>query len=444
MTTATSAARSGKSPGGHPRGWTCVLLALAALLNTTAIPADTAKDDAEKLLTAAGGLRNISTNGDVDSFGMQAGFIVEGSTRRFAITGEAVGNNLNAALVLTNLDGTITLDSNTRWQNHPTASEIQSSLRPLGRPSDAGFAINLAPGAYVARLYAEDGNPARGLVSVTDISIGGTGGLRNISTNGDTDSFGMQAGFIVEGTTRRFAITGEAVSGNLNAALVLTSLDGSTTFDSNSRWQSHPTASELQSVLRPLGQSSDAGFAINLAPGAYVARLYAEDGNPARGLVSVTDISGFTPQPGPDLTVDNWSINWNTASGDGELQYRVVNQGDTTITDTSWNITLVLSPDIAIGNGNEFFLFTEDGGFVLDPGDAVSRNSSNAATFNLFTTETGGQVPAGTYYIALWVDDQQQISEIDESNNVSLGDRQVEISFGKRPRIHSVTGAGKP
>lgn len=385
---------------------------------------------AGKLLGPRGGLRNISTNGQVDSTGMLAGFIIEGDARRVVITGEALdGGSLNAALQLTNLDGSQIFDSNNRWRDHPTATELEQELRPLGRDSDAGFVISLSPGAYLARLGPEDGRSDRGLISVTDISAADApGGLRNISTNGVTDSTGMLAGFIVEGSNRPFAITGEALQGSsLDAALILSSLDGSFTLDSNESWQEHPSAGNLQQALRPLGQASDAGFTILLGPGVYLARLYPEDDLSARGLISVTDLGQPPIALDVDLRPRGIGLEYSPDDGDGELQYRVINRGPATVELTDWTINLVLSPDATIGNGNEIYVFTETAGVVLAADELVERDETNTADFNMFRTTAGAAVPSGEYYLALWVDDRQQILENNEENNALVLDSLIEV-----------------
>jgi hypothetical protein len=122
----------------------------------------------------------------------------------------------------------------------------------------------------------------------------------------------------------------------------------------------------------------------------------------------------------PDLVVKHWYAEWDGA-GDGFLEYEVGNEGVSSTTVIDWDINLVLSSDENIGNGEERYLFYEKGNFILEPERFVSRDETNQAFFNLYQDAFGNNIPNGTYYMALWIDDQNRERESDESNNYSLG-----------------------
>ena len=132
----------------------------------------------------------------------------------------------------------------------------------------------------------------------------------------------------------------------------------------------------------------------------------------------------------PDIAIDSWWTQWGTFTGNGELHYRVTNLGSATITNTSWDINLVLHTRLnpADPAGYSYFLFYEDATHRLAPGGAIWRNAGNPASFNVFREVLFGRsIPSGTYYISLWVDDLGQIRESNEWNNVSVGRNLVTI-----------------
>ncbi|MCB1810307.1 MAG: hypothetical protein KDK04_01090 [Candidatus Competibacteraceae bacterium] len=118
------------------------------------------------------------------------------------------------------------------------------------------------------------------------------GGLINISTNGFVDSSDMVAGFIVTGGPKRFVVMGENAGSLTDPMLLLTSIDGTELFNSNDNWRDHPTANEVELVLRAPGSTLDAAFAVTLDAGVYLARLQGKNGETGAGIVSVTDIDG--------------------------------------------------------------------------------------------------------------------------------------------------------
>jgi hypothetical protein len=95
-----------------------------------------------------------------------------------------------------------------------------------------------------------------------------------------------------------------------------------------------------------------------------------------------------------------------------------------------------LSSDATIGNGDEVALFTEYASQPLDPGGFFYRDQTNYATFNLNTQANGFAVPSGVYYMALWVNAFNGISESVTNNNFSMGSDLIGIN-NNRSTQHS-------
>ncbi len=170
-------------------------------------------------------------------------------------------------------------------------------------------------------------------------------------------------------------------------------------------------------AFRDSSNAINFSFPDGLNPGTYYMALWVDDtdlieesnenDNVSLGSNQLTIVNNL-----PDLVVRSWYAYWD-ALGNSQLEYVVANDGASTANMMDWDINLILSPDQVAGNGNEVYLFYEDAGFSLAPGQTVFRNTANAAYFNF------SGVPAGTYYMALWVDDLNQVTESDELNNVS-------------------------
>ena len=174
-------------------------------------------------------------------------------------------------------------------------------------------------------------------------------------------------------------------------------------------------------------------FPADLQPGQYYMGLLAdiwndvaesnEDDNvsPATTLVDITNTL-------PDMEVLTWYSVWN-AAGDGLLIYNLVNNGASTAP-AGWAITLVLSPNDTIGDGDEIFLFAENASFAVDPGGTLYRNDASPASFSLYVDYLGNPVPTGVYYVALWLDPGNSLAESNETNNASLSWGTVGIAGG--------------
>ena len=138
-----------------------------------------------------------------------------------------------------------------------------------------------------------------------------------------------------------------------------------------------------------------------------------ENDNISRGNNTIT-IENFLS----DLSINSWYATWD-GYGNGTLTYEVENSGASITPSDSWYINLILDPDTTLENGNEIFLFYEQAGYYLRPGEMIYRNSSNPANFDLYVDYEGQTVPTGDYYMALWIDDLNSIDESNELNNSS-------------------------
>ncbi|GAB4267026.1 MAG: hypothetical protein Kow0065_17700 [Methylomicrobium sp.] len=136
-----------------------------------------------------------------------------------------------------------------------------------------------------------------------------------------------------------------------------------------------------------------------------------------------------------DLAIDYWWASWDEFYGDGALEYSVINNGTRATSRTDWDINLVLSDNIDPARGNTYFLFYENAGFILNPGQYVYRDAASAAYFNLYFSQSGNVIPSGTYYMSLWVDDLEKEPESNEINNISTGNQLVTVyGFAAQPR----------
>tara|TARA_B110000238_G_scaffold139109_1_gene150013 strand:- start:820 stop:3033 length:2214 start_codon:yes stop_codon:yes gene_type:complete len=181
-------------------------------------------------------------------------------------------------------------------------------------------------------------------------------------------------------------------------------------------------------------ETNSLGFSLpnSLQAGIYYMALWVDDQLELRETNENDNIS-LDPNPKtllntkPDLAVWSWYASWD-ANGDGTLTYEVRNIGPVTAFNSAWDINLVFSPDEFIGNENEIFLFFENANFSLAPnGGSVFRDQSNPAVFSILKDQFGTAVPAGTYFMGLWVDDLNLVDESNENNNSSLGASTISI-----------------
>ncbi|MGF1528020.1 MAG: RCC1 domain-containing protein [Candidatus Competibacterales bacterium] len=236
-------------------------------------------------------LFNVSTRGAVEGDGLQAGFIVTGSSRRFAVLGEAIDRPLDARLPLTTFPDGQTVDQNDTWQDHPTAPELADILRPPGAATDAAFIATLGPGAYVATLSSQDGLEAPGIVAVTALDEPNDTYPLNLSTQG---SGALTAGFIVTGNASRcYVIKAEGVGDGAmdDPALVIRRPNG-TIVDANDDWTSHPSAELVTLAGFAPVRDTEAALAVRLSEGVYWAELFSMRQSQAqnRAIIAATEV----------------------------------------------------------------------------------------------------------------------------------------------------------
>ena len=245
-------------------------------------------------------LLNISTQGLVNSAGMQAGFIVTGTgNKRFAVLAEDSGGGdglRNPTLRLIDLVSGQTIDSNDNWQTHPTAAEITASLsRSPATEFSAGLAVTLPPGVYAALVDGANASTGRALVGVQEIRAGTAPRLLNISTQGFVGSAGMQAGFIITGSSsKRLVILAEDSGGSdglRDPVLQLVDLASGRLLDANDDWPTHPAAGEIAARLRPAVSEFSSGLVITLPPGVYAALVSGFRDSVGRALIGVQELN---------------------------------------------------------------------------------------------------------------------------------------------------------
>lgn len=164
-------------------------------------------------------------------------------------------------------------------------------------------------------------------------------------------------------------------------------------------------------------------FPDQLASGEYYMAVWVDDRNavtesneddnisPGDSVVEITSDL-------PDLEVLSWYAQWDFA-GDGGLIYEVVNNGER-VAPADWWLTLALSENDVIGDGDEIFLVQDSVYFEIEPDSGVYRDETFPAYFSLYYDYDDRPVPAGEYYMALWLDPDNSMAESNEINNASL------------------------
>ena len=219
-----------------------------------------------------------------------------------------------------------------------------------------------------------------------------------------------------------------------NVALVLSSDTNFTSNDTYVVYEQIPFDLEPgANAYRDANNAIDFNFPDTLEPGEYYIALWVDDTN---NVVESNEDDNISPGDGPvdivntlpDMEVLDWYTVWDVA-GDGLLIYDLVNNGASSAPN-GWLITLTLSPNDVIGDGDEIFLFGERARVPLEPGDTLYRDDSTPASYSLYFDFFGNRVPTGIYYLALWLDPDNSLAESNEINNASLSWGTVGIGGG--------------
>jgi Papain family cysteine protease/Bacterial Ig domain/Domain of unknown function (DUF4214)/CARDB len=124
----------------------------------------------------------------------------------------------------------------------------------------------------------------------------------------------------------------------------------------------------------------------------------------------------------PNLTVSNWDVNYDPRpNGAGTLTYSVVNTG-TGNAAAGVSINLLLSKNTEI-TSNDYYVVYEEVPFEIKAGASAYRDNANSMPFNF-----PDQIVPGVYYMALWVDDLDMVSESNERDNISRGSSTLTIT----------------
>ncbi|MBK8970886.1 MAG: hypothetical protein IPM37_05785 [Hahellaceae bacterium] len=139
-----------------------------------------------------------------------------------------------------------------------------------------------------------------------------------------------------------------------------------------------------------------------------------------------------TPPPQrdlPNLKVVDWDVSYDPkAGGAGSWNWEVVNAG-TRRAPAGADVNLMLSVDQKM-DPSDWYVVYEEIADPLAPGESARRDSANPMTFTL-----PERLTSGSYYMAVWVDDLQEIEESDETDNSSFAEAPVEISESPLPDL---------
>jgi hypothetical protein len=187
-------------------------------------------------------------------------------------------------------------------------------------------------------------------------------------------------------------------------------------------------------------------FPQTLQAGTYYIAVWVDDIDLVDELnekdnISIGDSTVQLQSSLPDIYIDSWEANWTWSNGAGTLQYKICNDGITPTTKTTWDVNLMLSQTVNPSNDpNAYFLFSEDVYNILSAGNGCSyRDESLEASFNLYHDKYFNNIPNGTYYMSLWLDNLNEEEESNEINNYSTGGDLITISNYRTLKNNNVT-----
>ncbi|MEA2111123.1 MAG: C1 family peptidase [Campylobacterota bacterium] len=202
-------------------------------------------------------------------------------------------------------------------------------------------------------------------------------------------------------------------------------------------------------IYREEGNAREFLFPQNMEAGDYYMAMWVDDldviaesnesDNKSLSEFGTITVEDFNL---PDLSIDWWFTEY-TDDGVGALVYEVSNIG-TADTDENFDISLILSSDEYLTeNSTGFYVYVEPVTFTLEPGTSAARDLDSVAIYNLFVAPDGTQVTAGEYYVILFVDSLENITESNELNNYSVSNDGVNISYETQKRSATTTSSTK-
>lgn len=119
----------------------------------------------------------------------------------------------------------------------------------------------------------------------------------------------------------------------------------------------------------------------------------------------------------PDLVIDSWS--WYPGYYRNYFTFKVANQGNA-VAKAGWYVNLVLSPNVYIGDGDEYFLFYQKVTSDLATNSLLIGSGYFSLSYDAWGYFIPYSYPYSDYYLGVWLDDMEAVAESNESNNVSI------------------------
>lgn len=126
----------------------------------------------------------------------------------------------------------------------------------------------------------------------------------------------------------------------------------------------------------------------------------------------------------PNLQVKSWNATYDPQlGGEGQMEWRVINSGKAKAP-AGATVAIMLSKDRTI-NASDTFVIYDEIPFALDVGKVAYRSFDEG---NSISFKIPGNIEAGDYWMALWVDDLNEIKESKEDDNISLSSDTVSFA----------------
>ena len=179
-------------------------------------------------------------------------------------------------------------------------------------------------------------------------------------------------------------------------------------------------------AYRSFAEGNSIAFKIpgTITPGDYYLALWVDDLNRIKESKENDNISldsqahNFSDTL-PDLDIQSWYAQPYDFFGTYALTYQIMNSG-TRRAPKNFSVSLVLSTTDNLGDGNQRWLFFERYPFSLPPNFQGGRDVNSAALFDLYQDINNHSIPAGYYYMAFWLDYENNVAESDKTNNTSF------------------------